>query len=116
VAAIRFIRAHAVGGIRVSDVLREVPVSRRSLELQFQKYLARSPAEEIRRIRLEKARDLLVRSRMSIAEVAEASGFLNATRLGVAFRKRFGSTPLVYRKQSCPAVDDHLSPPDGSVG
>ena len=109
VAAIRFIRTHAAGDIQVGDVLREVPVSRRSLELQFQKYLGISPAEEIRRVRLEKARHLLGRYEMPIAQVATASGFLNATRLGIAFRKRFGLTPRAYRKQSRPTLDDRLS-------
>jgi transcriptional regulator GlxA family with amidase domain len=36
---------------------------------------------------------------MSIAEIATTCGFANGTRFGVAFRKRFGKTPLAYRKQ-----------------
>jgi transcriptional regulator GlxA family with amidase domain len=36
---------------------------------------------------------------MSIGEIASACGFANGTRFGVAFRKRFGKTPLAYRKQ-----------------
>ncbi len=99
VRALRFIQAHAFHDIAVKDILREVPVSRRSLEIQFQHYLGRSPAEEIRRVRLEKGQELLARSEMSIGEIALACGFANATRFGVAFRKRFGLTPLAYRKQ-----------------
>jgi LacI family transcriptional regulator len=99
VRALRFIQKHAFQDIVVKDILREVPVSRRSLEIQFRHYLGRSPAEEIRRVRLEKGRDLLAQTVMSISEIATACGFANATRFGVAFRKRFKQTPLAYRKQ-----------------
>ncbi len=99
VRALRFIQTHAFQDIVVKDILREVPISRRSLEIQFRHYLGRSPAEEIRRVRLEKGRDLLAQTVMSISEIASACGFANATRFGVAFRKRFEQTPLAYRKQ-----------------
>ncbi|MCA9187826.1 MAG: substrate-binding domain-containing protein, partial [Planctomycetales bacterium] len=98
VNALRLIQSRATQGLVVDDILYEVPVSRRSLEIRFRRYLGRSPAEEIRRVRLEKSKDLLARSEMSIAEVASACGFANATRFGVAFRKRHGMTPLAYRK------------------
>lgn len=99
VRALRFIQTHAFQDIVVKDILNEVPISRRSLEIQFQHYLGRSPAEEIRRVRLEKGKELLARSDFSIGEIAVACGFANTTRFGVAFRKRYGQTPLAYRKQ-----------------
>jgi LacI family transcriptional regulator len=99
VRALRFIQNHAFQDIVVKDILAEVPISRRSLEIQFQHYLGRSPAEEIRRVRLEKGKELLARSDFSIGEIAVACGFANTTRFGVAFRKRYGQTPLAYRKQ-----------------
>ena len=99
VRALRFIQQRAFQDIVVKDILHEVPVSRRSLEIQFRRYLGRSPAEEIRRVRLDKGRELLARTDMSIGEIASACGFANGTRFGVAFRKRFGKTPLAYRKQ-----------------
>jgi LacI family transcriptional regulator len=97
--AVRFIQAAACQDIVVKDILAEVPVSRRSLEIQFRRYLGRSPAEEIRRVRLDRGCELLARSDMSVAEIATTCGFANGTRFGVAFRKRFGKTPLAYRKQ-----------------
>ncbi len=99
VHALRYIQTHAFHDIAVKDILREVPVSRRSLEIQFQKYLGRSPAEEIRRVRLEKGKTMLSRTDLPIGEIALACGFSNATRFGVAFRKRFQQTPLEYRKK-----------------
>ena len=98
VRALRYIHTHAHHGIVVNDILREVPISRRSLEIQFRSYLSRSPAEEIRRVRLDRGRQLLGRRELSITEIALACGFSNATRFGVAFRKCFGTTPRSFRK------------------
>ncbi|TWT93460.1 Xylose operon regulatory protein [Botrimarina colliarenosi] len=99
VDALRYIRQHACRGIIVEDILRQVPISRRSLEIQFRKYLGRSPAREIRRVQLERSRDLLGRRELSITEVALACGFANATRFGVAFKKDTGKTPHSFRKE-----------------
>lgn len=97
--ALRFIRAHAHRGIVVQDILREVPISRRGLEIAFQNYIGRSPAREIRRVQLEKGRELLGRKELSISEVALACGFANATRFGVAFKKDANTTPFAYRRK-----------------
>ncbi|WP_428305141.1 substrate-binding domain-containing protein [Lacipirellula sp.] len=99
VQALRFIQTHAFRGISVDDVLREVPVSRRYLELQFKKRIGRLPAEEIRRLRLERGRDLLTQSDLSVEAIAAACGYAGATQFGVAFRKHFGNTPLAFRRQ-----------------
>lgn len=99
VRALRFIQNHTQHGIGVDDILREVPLSRRSLEIQFKSYLGRTPAEEIRRVQLERAKELLLNRDLSITEVALSSGFSNATRFGIAFRKKFGTTPRNFRKK-----------------
>lgn len=96
--AMRFIQTHAFQGIVVEDVLREVPVSRRFLELQFKRYFGRLPAEEIRRLRLERGKELLSQSDLSVEAIADACGYAGTTQFGVAFRKRFGQTPLAFRK------------------
>ncbi len=100
VRAVRFIQAQATRRIHVNDVLQEVPVSRRMLELQFRRYLGCSPAQHIRQVRLEKAKQLLIQTELPIVEIAVASGFANATRLGVAFRKLFGMNPRAYRSHA----------------
>ena len=48
------------------------------LELRFAAALGRSPAEEIRRQRLQRAKDLLAATELSIAQIARASGFNSA--------------------------------------
>ncbi len=95
---VQYIRDRAAEGIRVSDILRAFPISRRSLEQRFRNILDRSPAEEIRRTRLQHARKLLVETDMSVAEIATASGVCSGAQLASAFRKYLGIRPSALRE------------------
>ena len=98
VQAISFIRENAANPIRVQDVLRAVPMSRRRLEQHFQEFLQKTPAAEIRRVHLERARTLLRETEMPISEVAIASGFGSPEYLAYAFKCEIGLTPHKYRR------------------
>jgi LacI family transcriptional regulator len=95
--AIRFVREHATEPIGVEDILRKVPIARRSLERRFEQILGRTPAAEIRRVRLETAQRLLIDTDMPIPGVAESSGFGSPEYLSYAFKRALGQTPLKYR-------------------
>jgi LacI family transcriptional regulator len=95
--ALGYIREHAAQAIRVDDVLEAVPMSRRSLERVFQEQLGRSPAEEIRRVRLDRAKHLLATTDMAVPKVAAACGFGTGEYLATVFRQAVGITPLKYR-------------------
>ena len=97
VRAIGYIREHATRNIHVEDVLAAVPLSRRSLERIFQDSLGRSPAQEIRRVRIERAKQLLATTDLPIPKVATASGFGTGEYLATIFRQATGMTPLKYR-------------------
>jgi len=95
---VRFIRDHACEGIRVKDVLQAIPQSRRVLESRFQKYIGRSPHDEILRIQLERARTLPTDTDLPLSQVAENSGFSHTEYLSVVFKKHFHTPPSQYRK------------------
>ncbi len=110
-AAVRFIRDHGHKPLCVADVLREVPVGRRSLERRFRASLGRGLWEEIRRVRLERARTLLATTSLAIAEVAEQAGFFDIQQLSRVFRQELGLTPTAYRRQvRSPAGLEAVSP------
>ena len=98
--AISFIRTNAGTQIQVSDVLRAVPVSRSWLERRFQELLGRSPAEEIRRVRLERTKHLLAETDLPVPEVAVASGFGSSEYLAYAFKHATGMTPREFRTRA----------------
>jgi LacI family transcriptional regulator len=99
-AAVRYISLHVQDDLQVGDVMREVRVSRRSLEKRFLKALGRTPAAEIRRAQVEVARQLLQETDEPMARVALAAGFSNAKQLGASFLHETGTTPTAYRRQA----------------
>lgn len=98
-AAVKFIRENAHERIGVRDVLKAVPLARRSMERKFRLILGRSPLEEIRRARIERARELLMNTDMVMPEIASRSGFESAVRLTTVFREETGMTPTGFRRQ-----------------
>ena len=99
VKALNFIRQNAAKQLKIPAVCRAAGVSRRVLELKFAKVLNRSPASEVSRVHLERAKQLLVETELSIPEVAEASGFTSPEYLAIRFRLDLRTSPLRYRKE-----------------
>lgn len=100
--AVHFIRHHACEGIKVNDVLRAVPQSRTLLESRFKRLLGRTPHEEILRVRLNKVKQLLVETDLSLEQIAERTAFAHVEYLSVAFRREIGMPPSQFRSQNRP--------------
>ena len=98
--AVRFIRENACSGISVKDVLQRVPLSRRALETRFVKAVGRTPHAEVERVRLERAKHLLMVTDLPVYEVAKRTGFRYQEYLSVAFRRYAGVSPTQYRKDA----------------
>jgi LacI family transcriptional regulator len=97
--ALTLIRHQAPHGIYVSDVVRKLSIARRTLEQRFVRLIGRTPAAEIRRVRIEEAKRLLIESDRSIAEVARATGFGQQDLFSRTFRRSVGMPPSEYRRQ-----------------
>jgi LacI family transcriptional regulator len=98
VKAVSFIRENASRMIQVADVTRHASISRRGLERRFMQVLGRTPAAEIRRVHLERAKKLLLETDLAIPDVAEDSGFGSPEYMTYVFRAEFNQSPLKYRK------------------
>ncbi len=68
--------------------------------MAFRALLGRSPAAEIRRIRLEHARRLVAHGDLPLAEVARRCGFGHVESLTRAFRRAYRQTPAAYRQDA----------------
>lgn len=97
-SAVSFIRRHACDGISVSDVLREVPLSRSVLQRRFQRILGQTVSDAIIHVRVKRAQELLAETDLPLQRVAEMAGFQHQQYLGAVFRKRLGITPARFRK------------------
>lgn len=100
VAAARFIREQAYLPITVADVLREIPISRRSLERRFQQALGRGLLEEINRVRLQRCKQLLAETSFDMASIARQCGFSSARHMAAAFRREMNMSLTGYRRQA----------------
>src|SRR5205085_11859428 len=86
-AAVRYILLHVQDHLQVADLLREIPLSRTSLDQRFLKVLGRTPAAELRRAQVEAAKAVLTETEGSMESVARIAGFSNAKQLGSTFRR-----------------------------
>ncbi len=75
-------------------------MARRGLERRFRKVLGRSMLQEIQRVRIERAKHLLVETDLPMRTVASRSGFSTQQRLAAVFRQMTGEPPTVYRQRS----------------
>lgn len=96
--ALRYMREHAREGIRVADVIKAVPISRRDLERRCFASLGRTPLQELHRIRVEHAQRLMAGSDLPLPQVAVAAGFRDVNHLSRVFNRHTGKTPAVWRR------------------
>jgi len=95
--ALRFISENGHERIQVKDVASAVSIARRTLERKFRESLDRSIGEEIARLRIERAKRLLVETEDSFKALAVDLGFRNADHFYKVFLRVEGITPSQYR-------------------
>ncbi len=97
--AIGYIKKNACGSIKVNGVARAAGLSLRVLQNHFRNALGYTLQEEIRRIRINRAKKLLETTDLTMSDIAEQIGYTDKSYMGSAFRTLTGTTPGSYRKQ-----------------
>ena len=92
------IRERACSGLTVADLLAGLRLSRTNFYKRFQTALGLPPHREILRVRLERVKNLLTQTDLSLEQIAERAGFEHPEYLQVAFRREIGTTPGRYRR------------------
>ena len=98
--AIRFIRDHANERITVDELLRVVPMSRTTFERRFKQSLNCTPHEYILRVRIQLVKTLLSTTDLTLAAIAERTGFEHGDYMSVAFKRAVGVSPGAFRKEN----------------
>jgi LacI family transcriptional regulator len=99
VQALRFLRENACSGIGVDDVVRAVPVSRSVLARRFQKIVGRSINNEIVRVKLNRAMELLTETSLELKAIAYKTGFGSQAYMNAVFQEKLGQTPGMFRRE-----------------
>lgn len=83
--------------ISPAQLATDVGMSTRQLERLFRRYLNRSPKRYYMELRLQKARNLLMQTDMSVINVALACGFASPSHFSKCYRAHYQTTP--YRER-----------------
>lgn len=96
-AALEFLASPAGARASVDDVANAARVGRRTLERAFRGSLGRTVLGEVQRLRVERAKSLLLDTDASIEDVARRAGFSGARRMAVVFRRATGVSASAWR-------------------
>lgn len=109
-AALQFMRENLARPITVPDIAKAVHYSRFHLEVTFRKTTGAGVRENLIRMRLNRAKILLIQTNLPIAEIGYNVGYVDPAYFSAAFRLREGTTPLQYRIASQAAKDTSIAP------
>ena len=101
--AIALIEENIADPLTVPDVAAELGLSQRQLERLFHRGLGCSVVQFGTLVRLQHARVLLIATKLSVREIATATGFNALSHFASAFRKCFDRRPSDYRQGWAPS-------------
>ena len=97
-SALQFIRQHLDKKLSVSDVLEQVPLSRRLLEVRFKKVIGQSIYQYISQQRIGRFSEMLLETNDSIQEIAYNLGEDDVKSICRRFKELKGCTPTEWRQ------------------
>ncbi len=95
--AVEMMETHIAEPVGLPDLAQAATVSPRQLNRLFQQKLGRSTMAYYREMRLEKARNLLRNSPLSLTEIALATGFANSSHFSRTYAQHYGAPPSASR-------------------
>ena len=98
-AAIRIFAEHIEDPIQIADVAAAVAMSERHLERCFKQATGQSPLKYYRLMRLKKARQRVLYSTQSIAQIAQSVGYATSSPMTRHYAQAFGVNPNDERRR-----------------
>jgi len=98
--AVSYLQEHLRESIGTLEIAASLGISRRNLEMRFQKALACSLHQKLVELRLIRAATLLAESAKPVEDVAALCGFCHAPHLCRVFKEKYGLPPRAYRKST----------------
>ncbi|WP_168193764.1 AraC family transcriptional regulator [Lysinibacillus sp. SGAir0095] len=95
--AVRLIHEQYSRPITIQDLAMQLGIERRRFAYLFERYTGLTPIHYLTEIRIRRAKELL-RSGITVAEVAEKVGYLDNFYFSRVFKKHTGLSPTMYKK------------------
>ena len=83
----------------LEDIAKDVGMSRSSFASRFKQIIGISPMGYITNWRMEKARDLLKRTKLPLYAICEQVGYTSESSFSKAFKRQFNQNPGAIRRQ-----------------
>jgi AraC family transcriptional regulator len=96
--ATEYIEAHLGDAITLADIANATRLSRMHFAAQFKAATGLRPHEYVLRRRVERAKELLCRSNLTLVDVALSVGFQTQAHFTTVFRRFVGDTPSMWRR------------------
>lgn len=96
--AMEYIQMNYSRKVKVSDIAGYIRLDRSYLGSIFKEYMNISLRDYTINYRLEKARELMSRSNLSIGDIARSVGYEDQLQFSKIFKKVYGTCPREYRK------------------
>jgi transcriptional regulator GlxA family with amidase domain len=100
--ALGLMQRHVEEPLSIAELARRVGLSPRQLERLFLRYEQVTPARYYLRLRIDRARELLLYSDRAIIDVAVAAGFTSTSHFSHWFRRLLGVRPTEMRSRAPP--------------
>lgn len=93
-----YIRQHYADTIDFDDIAQNLAISLRTFQRRFQKATGFTPLKYQQHIRIANARDLLQNSNLSIQEISEMVGYVDAAHFAALFKRITEQAPHAWRE------------------
>lgn len=109
-----YIKKHYRESIRLEDIASALGISPSYLSRLYRKETGMCLQDAIAEVRVQRAAELLLYSRLTLAEIAVYVHFPNQSYFTKIFKKNMGITPLAYRSQNTtPEISEHIKEEKG---
>lgn len=98
---LNYVDEHYSEDVKMDDILKNVPLSRRSIEMRFKKETGMTIYQYLLSVRVEHLAYLLSTTVRPFVEIAYEVGFHDFGNVSRTFRKFKGCTPIEYRRRYC---------------
>ncbi|MGF1554234.1 MAG: GlxA family transcriptional regulator [Paracoccaceae bacterium] len=95
---VALMRGHIEHPLGMAEIASIAGLNLRRIERLFQAHLGESPASFYRRLRLERAREILMHTTLSALEAALMTGFTSSSHFAMAYQRQHGIRPSETRR------------------
>jgi len=89
--------------LKIDDMAEAVGLGRTVFYERIKQLVGVSPSDFLRQVRMQRAQQLIVRSKMTVSEIAYSIGFTDPKYFTKCFKKLTGMTPSEYREKESAA-------------